>query len=66
MNAPTLRLVEQREVPLIETVIEDHDGFQVTADIPCPACLRGDIVPHYPSPRCESGQEPHCTCDRCF
>jgi hypothetical protein len=22
--------------------------------------------PHDPSPRCESGKRPHCTCDVCF
>ena len=22
--------------------------------------------PHDPSPRCESGGHPHCTCDTCF
>lgn len=22
--------------------------------------------PHDPSPRCESGKRPHCTCDMCF
>lgn len=22
--------------------------------------------PHDPSPRCDSGKRPHCTCDTCF
>lgn len=26
----------------------------------------GDAPRHYPSARCESGQETHCTCDVCF
>ena len=47
-------------------VIEDHGGYVVTADVPCRLCEEGDIVPHNPSPRCESGSRPHCTCDRCF
>ena len=65
-ETPTLRLVPQREVPLVEVVIEDRDGYLVTADVPCPSCLEGDIVPHGPNPRCESGQRPHCTCDSCW
>jgi hypothetical protein len=36
----------------------------------CPACAelaRGSFGPsHDPSPRCESGKRPHCTCDVCF
>ena len=24
------------------------------------------MPPHDPSPRCESGKRPHCTCDTCF
>jgi len=36
----------------------------------CPTCAelaRGSFGPsHDPSPRCESGKRPHCTCDVCF
>ena len=66
MNAPTLGLVPQREVPLIEIVIEEVDGIPVMVDVPCPACLRGDPTPHNASERCESGGYSHCTCDTCF
>lgn len=32
----------------------------------CPSCgVRGGPR-HHGSPRCESGGEPHCACDRCF
>ena len=35
-----------------------------------PAVRRTGLLPfappHQPSPRCESGQHPHCTCDTCF
>jgi hypothetical protein len=34
----------------------------------CPSCDRdGKVGPsHDPSPYCESGSRPHCTCDLCF
>lgn len=35
----------------------------------CRLCIeyRGKAAPpHAASPRCESGQDPHCTCDTCF
>jgi hypothetical protein len=36
----------------------------------CPTCAElagGSFGPyHDPSPRCESGKRPHCTCDICF
>jgi hypothetical protein len=34
----------------------------------CPSCDRdGQQGPsHDPSPHCESGKHPHCTCDTCF
>ena len=32
----------------------------------CAGCAEGSPVPHEPSPRCESGKRPHCTCDVCF
>ena len=47
-------------------------------DPACPECVRVHYPavrrtgllpfapPHKPSPRCESGQHPHCTCDTCF
>jgi hypothetical protein len=43
-------------------------------DLSCPGCrpriesvtLRGNGPAHRPSPNCESGGRPHCTCDTCF
>lgn len=33
----------------------------------CAEIARGSFGPsHDPSPRCESGKRPHCTCDICF
>lgn len=33
----------------------------------CAELARGSFGPsHDPSPRCESGKRPHCTCDICF
>lgn len=36
----------------------------------CPICAArkpGEMMPnHRPSDRCESGKQPHCTCDVCF
>jgi hypothetical protein len=34
----------------------------------CDSCLnQGSFGPsHYPSPRCQSGKYPHCTCGACF
>lgn len=33
----------------------------------CAELARGSFgPPHDPSPRCESGKRPHCTCDICF
>lgn len=33
----------------------------------CIAFCTSDIFPpHDPSPRCESGKRPHCSCDICF
>lgn len=29
-------------------------------------CRSSDEPPHYPSSNCNSGQQPHCTCDACF
>ena len=33
----------------------------------CAELAQGSLgPPHDPSPRCESGKRPHCTCDICF
>jgi hypothetical protein len=36
----------------------------------CPGCVAnrtyGYGPSHDPSPRCQSGKRPHCTCDTCF
>jgi hypothetical protein len=34
----------------------------------CPSCDRdrAEGPSHDPSPHCESGSHPHCTCDTCF
>jgi hypothetical protein len=47
------------------------DGRLIPLDrVDCPGCAaieRGEMGPrHQPSPRCESGKHPHCTCDTCF
>lgn len=67
MNAPTLKLIPQPEVPLVKIVVEERDGFVVTADVPCPLCLDPNYLPrHKAKPNCESGGYDHCTCDICF
>jgi hypothetical protein len=35
--------------------------------VTCSQHIASEIMPpHDPSPRCESGKRPHCTCDICF
>lgn len=45
---------------------EALDAGSATFAAPCPSCAEGIPVPHNPSPNCESGGGPHCTCDWCF
>jgi hypothetical protein len=46
--------------------------FQFAPEGECSYCDRaratGDLMmpPHTASPRCESGNHNHCTCDRCY
>jgi hypothetical protein len=46
------------------------DRKRIIMEEGCPTCAelaRGSFGPsHEPSPRCESGKRPHCTCDICF
>lgn len=42
-----------------------------TSEVPEPCTLCEQYAKtggpsHNPSPRCESGKRPHCTCDRCW
>lgn len=52
---------------------DSEDGqarTRISMEQGCPTCAelaRGSFGPsHDPSPRCESGKRPHCTCDICF
>jgi hypothetical protein len=38
-------------------------------DPSCQFCIEHEgqmAPPHNPSPNCQSGKRPHCTCDLCF
>lgn len=56
---------EWRDVPQAEV-----KRRWIVMDEGCPTCAElaaGSFGPsHDPSPRCESGKRPHCTCDVCF
>jgi hypothetical protein len=45
-------ILRRRRLPFGECLSCDRDGQQGPS--------------HDPSPRCESGSRPHCTCDTCF
>lgn len=48
--------------PFIRRRIATEEGCATCAEL-----ARGSYGPsHDPSPRCESGKHPHCTCDVCF
>lgn len=52
------------------TTLKVHRRRRIVMEEGCPTCAelaRGSFGPsHDPSPRCESGKRPHCTCDICF
>jgi hypothetical protein len=60
------------ETPFTRQFKKDSEALRkrVVMEEGCPTCAelaRGSFGPfHDPSPRCESGKRPHCTCDICF
>lgn len=54
--------------PALEALSQKRQRLRLN----CPACQKyaqeGETFhpPHDPSPMCESGKRPHCTCERCF
>ena len=51
----------QPEAEVIEVIDDEEDDCKLCEDY-----REQGGPPHEPSPRCESGQRPHCSCDRCF
>ena len=56
--------------PECEDRVNERLRRRIVMEEGCPTCAelaRGSFGPsHDPSPRCESGKRPHCTCDICF
>ena len=58
------RAPEGDEEPTMQLTI---DGDEVRLDIAeCGCDPKAYGPPPDPSPRCESGKRPHCSCDTCF
>lgn len=62
-------IIREDLYPLTEMVVEERQGYAVTVDVECPDCAyykaHGGPA-HEPSPLCQSGKRPHCTCSACF
>lgn len=61
---------EWRDVPTAGPAASPDVRRRIVMEEGCPTCAelaQGSFGPyHDPSPRCESGKRPHCTCDICF
>lgn len=57
-------------IPWCAACEDDRQRRRIVMEEGCETCAelaRGSWGPsHDPSPRCESGKRPHCTCDTCF